>query len=729
MTRAQSLRQETALNSITPERAGGIMYDTAALLNQQQLQGTNPLLISKIYASIEAMEADDSPVSDITGEALRAGQIVVISTSQPDEPDEGLVYRFNGIVEEVSSWTCVGKIGSSPYLEGYQFMGKAVLTPTPTDPGVPTQKVFYQATEPGTYTNFGGIVVADGEVVNLKWDGTAWSKEITGAATSARVENVREALGIADVPSYAFANLARIDLNHLVDSSDWTYKPSSTFDAGWVRIFQDAGKIVISGAAPYRITFYNSADDPSPANRISSITVSYISPDGNDIPAGTKLAIINFRHVDNTGGYDALRVTQPLAGATKKELAAASDKIDEQLNVAKVDLGHVVSSTNWEYVTSTTFDAALVNITGGKFIQVKGAVVARIVFFNSTAPSGASYISNVLNKQAAAVPAGAKLAIVNLRKADNVAGYDNMRIYQAHTAALNEDTQLNYKALLIGSSFGVNTICQFPYFCEAAGLGVLCGNLYKSSAGFSDIVDIINGEASWSTGSLYLPHSHTWSEGPTDFVQMLQYTEWDAVIIGRNAAQRKTWNATMEANLQTIIEYIQAHVKGTPKILFAPSFAYPAFSTDKTAQLTETEQVNATALQMQAQFGLEIIPVATAVQNARMTELMGVGAAPDEAVPDMAGDSNHLDIGVGSYATGALMFEWLIGSRLSKSVITNTYTPKSADITSMGIFPASKYTQPTARDMMIIKYCALMACRDPYVVNDQIGARFPFVEN
>lgn len=183
MARAQSLKQETALNSITPERAGGIMYDTAALLNQQQLQGTNPLLISKIYASIDAMEADDSPVSDISGEALKPGQIVVISSAQPDEPDEGLVYRFNGIVEEASSWTCVGKIGSDPYLEGYQYMGKAVLTPTPTDPGVPTQKVFYQATEPGTYTNFAGIVVADGEVVNLKWDGTAWNKERTGLAT------------------------------------------------------------------------------------------------------------------------------------------------------------------------------------------------------------------------------------------------------------------------------------------------------------------------------------------------------------------------------------------------------------------------------------------------------------------------------------------------------------------------------------------------------------------
>lgn len=234
MTRAQSLKQETALNSITPERAGGIMYDTAALLNQQQLQGTNPLLISKIYASIEAMEADDNPVSDITGEALKPGQIVVISSAQPDEPDEGLVYRFNGIVEEVSSWTCVGKIGSSPYLEGYQFMGKAVLTPTPTDPGVPTQKVFYQAIEPGTYTNFGGIVVADGEVVNLKWDGTAWSKEAVVGLLKVVPDSVNGGYRLV---------LVGLDVAHVAEQADLQAVQNALADAD----FTTLTPVVITG--------------------------------------------------------------------------------------------------------------------------------------------------------------------------------------------------------------------------------------------------------------------------------------------------------------------------------------------------------------------------------------------------------------------------------------------------------------------------------------------------
>ena len=41
------------------------------------------------------------------------------------------------------------------------------------------QPVVFLATTPGTYTNFGGLVVADGEVALLVWSGTAWSKQTT----------------------------------------------------------------------------------------------------------------------------------------------------------------------------------------------------------------------------------------------------------------------------------------------------------------------------------------------------------------------------------------------------------------------------------------------------------------------------------------------------------------------------------------------------------------------
>ena len=110
LARAQSLMNETALNSITPPRAGGIMYDTLLVLNQMQLEGAS-LLISKVYASVSAMEADTTPTSDLTGRALRAGQLAVIVPADTSSADLGKVYRFNS----AGSWSLCGKIGGLPF--------------------------------------------------------------------------------------------------------------------------------------------------------------------------------------------------------------------------------------------------------------------------------------------------------------------------------------------------------------------------------------------------------------------------------------------------------------------------------------------------------------------------------------------------------------------------------------------------------------------------------------
>lgn len=79
---------------------------------------------------------------------------------------------------------------------GYQFMGVA----TPTNPGsaqTPDYKCFYLATTPGTYTNLGGLVVADGEVALLKYD-TSWTKEVTGVATAAQVNQLGQEVNDLD---------------------------------------------------------------------------------------------------------------------------------------------------------------------------------------------------------------------------------------------------------------------------------------------------------------------------------------------------------------------------------------------------------------------------------------------------------------------------------------------------------------------------------------------------
>ena len=73
--------------------------------------------------------------------------------------------------------------------EGYTFLG--VATPT-TNPTTPEGKAYYLAGAAGTYSNFGNIVVASDEVALLVWNGTAWSKVVTEAASKSVVDELSE---------------------------------------------------------------------------------------------------------------------------------------------------------------------------------------------------------------------------------------------------------------------------------------------------------------------------------------------------------------------------------------------------------------------------------------------------------------------------------------------------------------------------------------------------------
>jgi hypothetical protein len=297
----------------------------------------------------------------------------------------------------------------------------------------------------------------------------------------------------------------------------------------------------------------------------------------------------------------------------------------------------------------------------------------------------------------------------------------------AEKSELVQYQKKSFKFLLIGSSFGVNTCIQFPFLSSHAGIETTCGNLHKNGGSLEDIIDIINGDSTFDKGSVFTPELGKWKDASVDLDAMLEYTDWDVISIQRSALTRNTWNDTMMGQLQTIIEYLQQKTSSyNPKIVLNSIFAYPVFSTDKTTQLTDTNGIITTCQTIENQFGIEIIPTATAVQNARMTKLIGVGSAP-QTIPDMAEDSMHLDVGIGSYVCGCLLFEYFLGKMFDMSILTQPYIPTLADVLSMDIFPSSTYTAPTAETSKIAKYAAMMAVRNPTQVNTYIGSRFPYV--
>lgn len=130
LNRARSLKEEYRLDSVTPERLGALHEDTLKYINEYQLLASSPSL-HKIYASVSAMQSDNSPKSDLTGKPLKPGQLVVIVPANQSDATAGDVYRYDGPSGNTSAWTFVSKIGGVP--------ADAELSATSTNP--PQNKV------------------------------------------------------------------------------------------------------------------------------------------------------------------------------------------------------------------------------------------------------------------------------------------------------------------------------------------------------------------------------------------------------------------------------------------------------------------------------------------------------------------------------------------------------------------------------------------------------------
>lgn len=326
LARAQSLMNETALNSITPPRAGGIMYDTLLVLNQMQLEGAS-LLISKVYASVSAMEADTTPTSDLTGRALKPGQLVVIVTSDTSSSDMGSEYRYNG----PGSWTYVGKVGGLPLdtvptqnstkgitsggvyaalaamkAEGYKYMGLATPGSGGTAPVTPNQPVFYIA-GPGSYPNFGSITVDSGYLGFLKYSSGSWSVEsvAVGKDYDEQISQLENGLDGLAVVSYTIEQGAIASATGMDSSSTTRLRTAGYVTGEIVRFVPGTGKIMVFaynesgyikntdwftvttdvamvGATKYRAVFAKTNDSSISTSDFATLGMNILSNVGNN---------------------------------------------------------------------------------------------------------------------------------------------------------------------------------------------------------------------------------------------------------------------------------------------------------------------------------------------------------------------------------------------------------------------------------------------------------------
>lgn len=290
---------------------------------------------------------------------------------------------------------------------GYLYAGVASTSGTP---GTPDENVYYIATTPGTYTNYGGLVVNDTEVALLRYNGS-WSKVVTG------------------IPSQTIVNLASrgfyIDRNHACSYSNGTgtYLTSGTNDCLWVLVTEDTDLVEVEGVTE-AFRFFFSGPYPSSANYIS-----YKSPSANNyytLPSGTVLVCINLKHSDNTNGYASVKVN--LKGAT---LSLASR------GGVYMDLNHAwnINGSSSTYSVSYIYDTAWVRLLSGKgSLSVSGGTPYFYAYFSSPVPSYATLVDlkTVASNPTTAgvIPDGAVLCLIVFAKSANTGGYANLTVRQ-----------------------------------------------------------------------------------------------------------------------------------------------------------------------------------------------------------------------------------------------------------------------------------------------------------
>ncbi len=98
--------------------------------------------------------------------------------------------EITGTIMQNSLLTIISTVGDNSTFAG-------IATPT-TNPGTPDQNIFYLATQPGVYSNFGGVELTDQVLIFTNKNGI-WVKNESGIATSGKVtklENKIEGLSI-----------------------------------------------------------------------------------------------------------------------------------------------------------------------------------------------------------------------------------------------------------------------------------------------------------------------------------------------------------------------------------------------------------------------------------------------------------------------------------------------------------------------------------------------------
>lgn len=276
---------------------------------------------------------------------------------------------------------------------------------------------------------------------------------------------------------------------------------------------------------------------------------------------------------------------------------------------------------------------------------------------------------------------------------------EELKINEKYFGEIKVDN--TFRVLLLGSSFGMNTIAQFPILANKSGVNCIAANVYKGSLSINTLAQYCQDGVSISDVNWYKKYINgEWVNmgKNTTIKDILKSEKWDVISVQRGAAERTSFTEEMKSSLDTILDYIIKNCDNSPKVVFNSLFAYPYSIATRDTQQQESENIMATANLAKEEYGLDVIPVAPILQNIRnIDEFAEMGVSEKKM---LCYDDIHLDPGLGCYVTGCVMYEFLFRHKF-KSVLTCNYLPTAEEVGKF--WQTTGFTDITERYAKIIR--------------------------
>lgn len=235
------------------------------------------------------------------------------------------------------------------------------------------------------------------------------------------------------------------------------------------------------------------------------------------------------------------------------------------------------------------------------------------------------------------------------------------------------------KILFLGSSHGRNTIGQFPILAYHSGVDVICANAYAGGLPIKEVADLcVEGEV--FRGLYKKFYDGTWHDNIPDMtiLKMLQDEEWDVISIQRSAAEDRYWNDDQTQSIEIILKYIKDNCNYSPTIVFNSGFADSYSIPNRDKQQQETEDIYTSVQFVKNNYGIDIIPMAPVMQILRNNdELANLGTYIYHM---LSFDSQHLDLGIGMYASACICYDFFLRGRFGLKVSECSYLPTAEDM-------------------------------------------------